>query len=491
MENDPLIVQRLEKLRSIREELGVNPYPYSYRQTSSASQILEESNNLEKEEKRESKTVSVAGRIILLRGMGKASFGHLQDASGKIQFYVREDEVKEQYKLFKKLDLGDIIGMEGFVFRTKMGEITIWVKNLSLLTKTLRPLPEKWHGLQDKELRYRKRYLDLIANPEIKKVFVMRSKIITAVREILNAKGFIEVEVPLLQPIYGGANARPFKTHINAWNMDLFLSISPELYLKRLIIGGFEKVYTIGKNFRNEGSDKTHNPEFTMMECYQAYADYNEMMSLTEEIFEYAAKKVLGTTELIYQGQKISLKRPWKKLSMAEAIKHHVGQDVTKMSDKELKQLMTNYNIEYEGDFNKGLAVQLIFEELVEDKLIQPTHITDHPKESTPLCKLHRKNSDLIERFEPFINGWEVGNAYSELNDPILQKDLLKEQVEKGRGGDEESHPMDEDYIEALEHGMPPTGGLGIGIDRMIMLFTDSETIRDVILFPTMKPKEE
>ncbi len=488
---DQLIKQRLEKLKELMDK-GIKPYEvYKYKTNSCAKEVFEKNKDLKKEDKSK-ELVRLAGRVMNLRFMGKASFGHIQDNSGKIQFYVREDDIGEKnYNLFKKLDLGDFIGVEGNVFRTKMGEISIWVKKLEILCKALRPLPEKWHGLKDVEIRYRQRYVDLIVNPNVKEVFEKRSKIIKAMREFLDSKGYLEVEIPTLQQVYGGANARPFTTHLNALNIDLYMSISPELYLKRLIVGGFDKVFTICKNFRNEGVDKTHNPEFTMMECYSAYEDYEDMMKLTEEMVSYIAKKVNGSTKVKYQGREIDFKKPWMRMTIKEAIKKYVKIDVNKLSDKELKEVLINYNIEYEGDFSRGLAIELIFEELVEDKLIQPIFITDYPKESTPLCKLKRGNNELIERFEPFVNGWEIGNAYSELNDPILQKKLLREQEEKGRGGDEEAQPYDDDFVRALEYGMPPTGGLGIGIDRLVMLLTDSATIRDVILFPIMKPQTD
>lgn len=487
---DNLITQRLKKLEEIRK-LKIDPYPYSYNKTHNAEEILNKFSEIKKEEKTNVK-VSMAGRLMTIRKMGKASFADLQDSTAKIQLYIREDEVgNNQYELFNNLDLGDIIGIEGTVFRTKMGEISIWAKKLELLAKSLKPLPEKWHGLKDIEIRYRQRYIDMISNSVVRDTFIKRFEIIKVVREFLDNKGFIEVEIPTLQPQYGGANAKPFKTHINAWDINLYLSISPELYLKRLIVGGYEKVYTLCKNFRNEDADTTHNPEFTMMECYQAYVDYNNMMELTEDLYAHVANKVFGTTKINYQGREIDLKKPWKRITMFEAIKIYGKIDVAELSDKELYEKAKRLNLEINKTTPRGLIIQQLFEKLVEPQLIQPIFITDHPKETTPLCKLKRGNKDLIERFEPFINGWEIGNAYSELNDPILQKELLREQGEEGRGGNEEHHPMDEDFINALEIGMPPTGGLGLGIDRMIMLFTNSASIRDVILFPTMKPQTD
>jgi lysyl-tRNA synthetase class 2 len=490
-DDNKLVKDRIEKLNKLRE-MGINPYPYSFQKSHSAKEIADKYTELAPEQKTED-SVSVAGRIIQLRKMGKASFMHIQDATGKLQLYFRADDVgADKYEIIKLFDLGDIIGAKGDIFKTKTGETSVYVKNFEILTKSLRPLPEKYHGLQDKELRYRKRYLDLIFNQDVKETFVKRSVMIDAVREYFKGKGFVEVETPALQIIYGGANAKPFTTHINAWDMTMYLSISPELYLKRLIVGGFEKVFTICKNFRNEGVDKSHNPEFTMLECYQSWVDYAEMMKVTEESFEFACRKMNGTTKVkhIYDGQEviIDFKSPWQRMTMIDSIRTFAGIDVVPLDFESIKNLLTNYNIEYEGDLTKGLAIQLIFEELVEHKLIQPIHIIDHPKETTPLCKAHRKDAELIERFESFCLGSEICNAYSELNDPVLQRKLLEEQAAELRGGAEEAHPMDEDFVEAIEYGMSPTGGLGIGIDRMAILLTGAESIRDVILFPTMKP---
>ncbi len=486
---DNLINERIRKLERIKD-FNVDPYPYTFNQKEHAKEILQEYSKLEKEEKTKD-SVSIAGRLMSIRSMGKAAFAHLQDQTGKIQIYLREDEIGEKnYEIVKLLDLGDIVGVEGTVFKTKTGEISVRVKKLELLSKSLRPLPEKFHGLKDIEIRYRQRYTDLVANPEVKEVFEKRAEIIKAVREFLDKKGFIEVDIPILQPVYGGANARPFKTHINAWDMNLYLSISPELYLKRLIVGGFEKVYSLGKNFRNEDADTTHNPEFTMMECYAAYQDYNDMMELTEDLYNYAAKKVLGSTIINYQGKEIDFKKPWKRITMFDALKEYGNLDVTKLSDKELFEKASRMNLDVTKNTPRGLLISELFEELVEKHLIQPTFILDHPKETTPLCKAKRGNKDLIERFEPFINGMEIGNAYSELNDPVIQKELLKKQEEE-RATNAEYHPMDEDYITALEIGMPPAGGLGLGIDRMVMFLTNTSSIRDVILFPTMRPKTD
>jgi len=485
--HNKLFNERLEKVNLLRKR-GVDPYPYSYKDYTFSTALLEKYAKLKDGESTKDK-VSVMGRLMTLREMGKASFGHVQDQEGQIQVYFKEDDLKN-FDVFKLLDLGDIIGIKGEVFKTKKGEVTVWAREFVLLCKTLRTLPDKFHGLQDPEIRYRQRYVDLIANPQVKKTFLLRSRIISAVREFLDKKGFVEVEIPTLQPIYGGANARPFKTHINAWDIDLYLTISPELYLKRLIVGGYEKVYTIGKNFRNEGVDKTHNPEFTMMECYWSGVDYTDMMELTEDIYEFVCKKVLGTTEIEYQGTKLSFKKPWKRMTMYEALKTIGKIDVKKLSDKDLFKLLDQHKIEYDKKLTtRGLAIASLFEELCEDKLIQPTFITDHPRETSPLCKLKRGDEQLIERFEPYVNGWELGNAYSELTDPVQQKQFLEEQAERGRGGDAEAQQMDHDFIRAVEYGLPPTGGLGLGIDRMVILLTNATSIREVILFPTMKPE--
>jgi len=486
MTEENLIKERIRKLGEIKK-LGINPYPYSYDVKDCVIDIKKKFSKLKKEEKTKTK-VSIAGRIMAIRKMGKAAFANLQDASGKIQFYIRKDDVGDkQYKLFKLLDIGDIVGINGVVFKTKTGELSIYVDKLELLTKSLRPLPEKWHGLKDSELRYRQRYVDLIMNPEVKEVFIKRAKIYQAIREFLDKKGFVEVQTPILQTQYGGAKARPFITSIDAWNMMMYLRIAYELHLKRLLVGGFEKVYDLSSCFRNEGVDRTHNPEFSMMEIQWAYADYNDTMKLTEELWEYVAKKVLGATIIKYGDRKIDLKAPWKKITVKDALKKFANIDVDKLSDDNLKDLIRKHKIECEHV--RGIMITALFEELCEDKLIEPTHVIDHPKESCPLAKPHRKNPELIERVEPFVNGWEVGNCYSELVDPIIQRRLLEEQTKKGRGGDQH-YPMDEDYIKALEQGLPPNAGIGIGIDRMIMLLTNSESIRDVILFPIMKPEK-
>jgi len=488
MSENKLFKERLDKIKKLRK-MGVDPFPHSYKEYTFSSKIKEVFDDLNPGDK-SGQEYSVMGRMMTVRNMGKANFAHVQDQDGQIQVYIREQDIKN-FDVFRLTDIGDIVGIKGEVFKTKTGEVTIWCKNFTLLCKSLRPMPEKFHGLQDIEKRYRYRSLDLIANPEVKKTFLLRSKIISAVRRFLDDKGFVEVEIPVLQPVYGGAEAEPFKTFINAWKLDLYLSISPELYLKRLIVGGYEKVYTICKNFRNEGVDKTHNPEFTMMECYWSGADYDDMMELTEDLYVYVCEQVIGTTKIEYQGQKLDFKKPWKRIPMIDALKKFAKVDVKKLSEKDLFKLMDKHNIDYDKKMmNKGLAISELFEELCEDQMIQPTFIIDHPKETSPLCKIKRGNEDLIERFEPYVMGWELGNAYSELTDPVLQRELFEEQEERGKKGDKEAHQKDEDFLRAMEFGMPPTGGLGLGMDRLIMLLTDSKTIRDVILFPTMKPEK-
>lgn len=491
-DSNVLIKEKIRKLGEIKEQ-GVNPYPYSYNKTHTTTQILD-TYKLKPEEKSPD-VVNVAGRIVAMRRMGKATFMHVQDESGKIQVYFRLDDVgKEEYKFLKKLDLGDIIGVKGPLFATRMGEITIDVREYELLTKSILPLPEKFHGLKDKEIRYRQRYTDLIVNPDVKEVFKKRSKIIRSIRNFLDEKGIMEVEVPVLQTIHGGAAARPFETHINAWNMKMYLSISPELYLKRLLVGGFENVFTICKNFRNEGVDHSHNPEFTMIEIYQAYKDYNDMMELIEQCYEYVALEVNGTTKVkhMYKGQEVEIdfKAPWPRMTMAQAIEKHLNINVLTMSKEALLDFANENGLDASGSMSWGDLVLEIFE-LVEDKIIQPTHVYDMPKEGTPLCKRHRIDDRLNEQCEPIGLGMELGNMYSELNDPFIQEEEFKKQVEKGEAGDDEAQPMDKDFLNAIKTGMPPAGGIGWGIDRMAILMTGVESIRDIILFPTMKPEEE
>lgn len=480
-----LIAERLKKLEELKEK---NFFPYSFFKSDSTNTLHEKYSDLKPEEHTEY-IASIAGRISSLRRMGKATFMHIQDLYGKIQLYFSESEYSN-YDDLKLLDIGDIIGVKGKVFKTKTGELTINVMTLEVLTKSIRPLPEKYHGLQDTELKYRQRYLDLIMDENSRKRFLIRSKIIQKIREYLDSKGFVEVETPVIQPIYGGAAAKPFITHYNELNMKAYLRISLELYLKRLIVGGFEKVYEIGKVFRNESIDTTHNPEFTMIELYWAYTDYNDIMKLVEDLYEYVALSVLGTTKINYQGKIIDLKKPWKRQTMRDALIEYAGIDVNNLSEDDIKELLDKHKLPYRNNMPKGLLINQLFK-IVEDNLIQPVFIIDHPKETTPLCRLHRQNPELIERFEPYINGWEIGNAYSELNDPIMQRYLLEEQAKELRSGIDDANPMDEDFCKAIDYGFPPTGGLGLGIDRMVMLLTNSVSIRDVILFPTMKPQDD
>jgi len=484
--NEILRVRRI-KLKELQEK-GKDPFTIvKYDVTHSSQQIINDFDNLE------GKHVSVAGRIMSKRGMGKASFCHIQDRDGRIQIYVKIDEVGDEvYEDFKKYDLGDIVGVAGEVFRTHKGEISIKVKEIILLAKSLLPLPEKWHGLKDVDLRYRQRYLDLIVNPDVRKTFILRSKIIKAIREFLDNRGFLEVDTPLLNTIPGGAAARPFITHHNTLDIDLYLRIAPELYLKRLIVGGLEKVYEMGRMFRNEGMSVKHNPEFTMMEVYEAYTDYKGMMELAENLVSYVAQNVLGTTKVTYQGQEIDLTPPWNRMTMAEAVKKYAGIDFEQVSnDDEARSIAREKKLNVKDDMTKGEILSLLFEEFAEEHLVQPTFIYDYPVEVSPLTKRKPDKPEFTERFEIFIIGREMGNAYSELNDPIDQRERFLDQVRKREKGDEEANMMDEDFLNALEYGMPPTGGLGIGVDRLIMLLTDSYSIRDVLLFPTMKPKSD
>jgi lysyl-tRNA synthetase class 2 len=492
---EEIIKERLKKVKEFKKS-GKNPYPHNYEKKDSAAELHKQYKKLKNQEF--GKKAKTAGRIMAVRSFGKLVFMKLQDSSGDIQLvFIPKKGNKESERKIKEtariIDVGDIVGAEGKVFKTKRGELSIMTEEIKMLSKSIKPLPEKWHGLKDKEERYRKRYLDLIMNPEVREVFDKREKIMESIREFLKKKGFSEVETPYLNTIYGGASARPFETHLNALDMKLYLAISPELYLKRLIVGGYEKVFTISRNFRNEGIDRWHNPEFSMMEIYQAYADYNTMMEIFEEIYEYVAKKVNGTTKVKFRGKTVDFKKPWKRMTVAEAIKKYAKIDVEKMSEGEVLDYAEKNNIEVK-EKKWGKAIQALFEHYCEDKIEQPTFILDHPLETTPLCKGHREKSkycELIERFEPFCMGAELGNAYTELNDPLIQKKLLEEQQKMLKKGDEEANPLDEDFINAIETGMPPTGGLGLGIDRMVMLLTEQESIRDVILFPFMKDVKE
>lgn len=484
-----MVMERLRKLKGLRDA-GIDPYPYSWPKTHDSKEILEKYASLKPEDKAKEK-VAVAGRIMTIRKMGKATFMHIQDQFGRIQLFLREDDLGEKnYAIVRLLDPGDIVGASGFVFRTRMGELTINSLEFKILSKCIRPMPEKYHGLQDTELRYRKRYLDLIMNPEIREIFIKRTKIIDVVRGELNKRGFIEMDTPVLNSNYGGANARPFKSHLNALNMPVYLRISDELHLKRLLVGGFEKVYEFSKDFRNEGVDRSHNPEFTQVEIYQAWVDYHTIMDLVEDLYVSASKAVNGSTKVKFGEHEIDFKKPWKRMTMLQAIKEYGNIEVENLSDKELLDLRTTYNLKIEGDLTPGVIIQKLFEEIIESKLVQPHIITHHPAETTSLCKPSRHDPRFVERFEGFVAGFEICNAYSELNDPILQRKLLEEQAAQLRAGLTAAHPMDEDFVEAIETGMPPAGGIGIGIDRMVMLLTGSTSIRDVILFPFMKENE-
>jgi len=488
MNENELLEIRKGKLKEL-VDMGVDPYPLKYNVTHKSDEIKE---NFEKFEKEKTK-VRLAGRLILLRMHGKAGFAHIKDDRGKIQIYIRLDFIgQEKFDLFKKIDIGDIIGIEGEVFKTHTGEITVKVDDFTLLSKSIRPLPEKWHGLQDIEMRYRQRYVDLIINDEVRENFKIRSKAISLIRNFLTDKGFIEVETPMMQPVYGGAYARPFITHHNTLDMGLYLRIAPELYLKRLIIGGFEKVFELNRNFRNEGISTRHNPEFTMLELYQAYADYNVMMELCEDIVNHTVENIKGKLEIEYQGTKLNFNKPWKRIKLIDAIKEFTGIDFNKIKDiTEARKEASKVGVELEDNLTFWEIAKEVFESKVEEQLIQPTFIIDYPKEISPLAKQKKENPEFVERFEPYIAGREIGNAFSELNDPQEQMRRFKEQVEKRKKGNLEAHPMDEDYITALEYGMPPTGGLGIGIDRLMMILIDTASIRDTILFPLLRQKQD
>ena len=482
--------QDLNQLRKVRREklkelidAGENPYEIvTYDQTEHTQQIKDNYAQYE------GKEVSIAGRLMAKRVMGKASFANVQDRDGNIQIYVSRDDLGEDYKKFKRLDVGDIVGVKGTVFTTKMGEISVHTKELTLLSKSLQILPEKFHGLTDTDIRYRQRYVDLIMNPEVKTTFIKRSKIISSIRRYLDARDFMEVETPMLVDNAGGASARPFVTHFNALDEDKKLRISLELYLKRLIVGGLERVYEIGRVFRNEGLDMKHNPEFTLMELYQAYTDYNGMMELTEDMYRTVCQEVNGTTKIVYKGNEIDLGKPFAKMTMTEAVKKYSGVDFDQIKTlDEARAVAKEHNVEFEERHKIGDILNLFFDAFVEDKLIQPTFITGHPIEISPLTKKDPEHPGKVLRFEMYVNGWEMCNAYSELNDPIDQRERFKAQEEAFAAGDEEANHTDEDFLNALEIGMPPTGGIGYGIDRMCMLLTGAETIRDVLLFPTMK----
>ncbi len=488
---------RVAKLEELRKK-GVEPYPYSFQNSHNLSELFADADSLVEDHSE----VSISGRLMALRGKGKAVFANIQAQHQRLQIYIRKDEVGEaSFEVFGMCDIGDYLGLQGTMMYTKTGELTLRVKSLLLLTKSIRPMPvpkvQEKDGekiihdeLRDREFRYRQRYVDLTLNPEVATVFRQRNVMMQTIRTYLTEQGFLEVETPTLQPVYGGANATPFITHHKALDQNFFLRIANELYLKRLIAGGFDAVFEFTKNFRNEGIDRTHNPEFSALEFYQANVDYTAMMEHTEQIFSLCAQALHGSMQFEYDGQLLDVSPPWKRMSMYEVLQELAGIEVESLDDQELQNVLRSNDLELEGAWNRGLAVQLLFEEKCETQLIQPIFITGHPKETSPLCKQHRENPNLIERFEAFINGWELANAYSELNDPQLQRSLMEEQVERGRGGESETQPLDEDFIRCIEYGMPPMGGIGFGIDRMVMLLTGQTTIRDVILFPTMRPEQ-
>ena len=476
---------RIDKMHKI-EEHGWKPFGHRFLFTHRAADIAAQFDELSEKETE----VTMAGRVMAIRGHGKTCFMDMQDKTGRIQVYLRKDVIgEENYALIKLMDIGDTVGITGTAFRTHMGELSIKAASIEMLSKSLRPLPEKWHGLKDVETRYRQRYVDLIVNPEVRETFVKRSQIIKSVREVLDSHDFLEVETPILNTIAGGAAARPFISYHNALDMQVYMRIAPELYLKRLIVGGMDRVYEMGRVFRNEGIDNRHNPEFTSVEIYQAFADYRDMMDLTEEVVVKTAEKVLGTTTINYEGTTIELASPWKRMSMIEAVKEYSGKDFTNVTDlEEARAIAKELNVAIEPTFGIGKIINACFEEYVEDKLVQPTFITGHPKEISPLAKSNPENPEITDRFEAYIYGREICNGFTELNDPIDQKERFLKQVEERANGDEEANMMDEDFVNALEYGLPPTGGLGIGIDRLVMFLTNSSTIRDVLFFPTMKP---
>ncbi len=486
--------QRLKKLEQLRE-MGINPYANNFTPSTTAAEIIDDFAASEPAALEANPTpVRVAGRLVSLRLFGKAAFAHLQDRTGKIQVYIRRDKVgDEAFKLFKLFDIGDTIGTAGTIFKTRTGEVTVLVSELSLLTKSLRPLPEKWHGLKDIETRYRQRYVDLIVNPEVRETFIKRTRIIDIIRKFFTDREFLEVETPMMQPVAGGAAARPFITHHNALDIDLYLRIAPELYLKRLVVGGFERVFEINRNFRNEGISIKHNPEFTMIEFYQAYATYLDLMGLTEELFLAISRQLYDSESITYQGQTINFTPPWDHFTVIEAIEKYTGikADDIKDLDSTLK-VIDNLGLEISPRDREvhGKCLMHIFDEKVEDQLIQPTFITDYPVTVSPLSRRNDANPDVTDRFELFIAGREMANAFSELNDPLDQRERFEQQLKEKAAGDQEAHQYDSDYLRALEYGMPPTAGEGIGIDRLVMLFTDSSSIRDVILFPLLKPEQ-
>lgn len=483
--------ERIKKLQDLRK-VGIDPFAHKkFEMSHTVKDIIEKFSKIKAAEKLPKQKVSIAGRIRAIRRHGKGSFADLEDVTGKIQFLITIDTVGEKnYKIFEKVDIGDIIGIKGYIFKTIKGELSVWVEEFTFLTKSLRPLPSEWYGLKDVETRYRQRYIDLIMNPEVKKTFDTRSKIMQAMREYLVKHDYLEVETPILQPIYGGAFARPFVTQHNELDMKMYLRISNEMYLKRLIVGGLEKVFEFSPDFRNEGIDTSHNPEFLLLEAMTAYTDYKDGMKLVENLIAYAAKKALGGTKINYQGTQIDLTPPWKRIKIVDAIKEHLKLDVLKSSEKELMDFIRKHDLKVKENAKKGELIDVIFEEFVEPRLIQPTFVYDYPIEVSALAK-SSDNPQFTERFEIFIAGKECGNNYTEINDPIELRRRFSEELKRGKAGDEEAHPMDEDFIRAVEYGMPPTCGIGIGIDRIVMLFTNTASIRDVILFPILRRTKE
>jgi lysyl-tRNA synthetase class 2 len=493
-ESDGNRVEGIEKIKAIRVEkleglktAGVNPYPYRFEVSHKAQKVIETEAALTEAETE----VTLAGRVMALRGHGATTFGHIEDRSGRLQFYARKDALgPDVYKTFKLVEVGDMIGIRGVVFRTKTDELTIRVNSYEVLSKALRPLPEKWHGLQDKELRYRQRYVDLIVNPQVREVFEKRSRLIDILRRFLLDRGYLEVETPILQPIYGGASARPFVTHHNALDLDLYLRIADELYLKRLLVGGLEKVFEFCKDFRNEGIDRSHNPEFTMMECYSAYEDYTDYMNMVEEMVRAIAAELGTDGRVTFQGNEIDFNQPWRSVRFFDSLEEATGEDFRGMNEQQILDAAKKHGIELTKVTSAAKGLDLIFGETVEPTLIQPTFVYDYPKSLSPLAKDHRSEPGLVERFEPFVGGFEVGNAFSELNDPLEQRRRLEEQAAMRSQGDDEAQVVDEDYLRALEYGMPPAAGLGLGVDRLTMIFTDSHSIREVLFFPQMRPEQ-
>ena len=482
-------VLREEKKRKLKAllEKNLNPYPHNFKRSHLSAQVHTQYEHLETGES-STEEVQIAGRLMLKRGMGKAAFFNIQDQDGILQCYLKTQEIDEQSnQFFSLVDIGDIVGVEGTMFRTKKGELTLRCKTFQILCKSVEPLPEKYHGVEDIELKYRRRYLDLIMNPESKKVFLIRSKIIKEIRSFMDNRGFIEVDTPVLQPLYGGAAAQPFTTHHRTLDCNLYLKISPELYLKRLIVGGFEKVYELGKNFRNEGIDRSHNPEFMMLEYYEAYTDYIDQMKQFEELVCYVVKSIKGSLKFEYQGRTLDFTPPWKRISVLEGIEKEGGFSVGQMNNQDLFKKIKSLGSDFEKETGRGAMIMEAFELTVEKKIWDPVFITDFPKDISPLTKEHRTHKDLVERFEPIVAGMELGNAYTELNDPLDQRSRLEEQ-EKQRKTNKEAHPMDHEFVQAIEVGMPPTGGVGLGVERLILLLADQPSIRDIILFPTLKP---